>query len=174
MMKQEQRLQEMYANWLTQQQVLFCASAGGMRTSMRTAINMKRAGYKKGYPDIAIHEPRGGFHGMFVEVKCGSRATPEQIGWRNALINRGYYAIIVPSKLISAKALDYLIEMTASYLEGKAIMTAGECEARMAQGYSTSLIEANIEAAKFANKLTKKMLRSLPPQNKWFTLKGKA
>jgi hypothetical protein len=46
---------------------LYCASAGGMRTSMRQAIKMKRTGYKKGFPDLQIMHPTKLHHGLFIE-----------------------------------------------------------------------------------------------------------
>ena len=49
--------------------VLYCASAGGLRTSMTQAVKMKASGYIKGYPDLSILEPVGKFHSLFLEVK---------------------------------------------------------------------------------------------------------
>ena len=49
--------------------VLYCASAGGLRTSMTQAVKMKASGYIKGYPDLSILEPIGNFHSLFLEVK---------------------------------------------------------------------------------------------------------
>ncbi len=59
---------------------LYCASAGGMRTSYLQAIKMKRTGYVKGFPDLFIYEPRGEFHGLAIEMKKekGGTASPEQ------------------------------------------------------------------------------------------------
>ena len=112
----EQKLQEQYSFYLYSRGVLFCASAGGMRTNMRTAIKMKKAGYKKGYPDIFIYEPRGKYHGMAVEVKCGSYPTLEQKEWQEKLIKLGYYAIIVPAKLDFYEARKFLEDETRNYL----------------------------------------------------------
>lgn len=115
-MKQEQRLQQNFSTWLSMKGVLFCASAGGMRTNIRTAINMKRAGYKKGFPDIQILEPRGQFHGMFIEIKCGTYPTNEQKEWREELTKRGYFAVIVPANLDFFEAQKWIEEETEKYL----------------------------------------------------------
>lgn len=113
----EQKLQEQYVYYLRLLGVLFCASAGGMRTSMATAIRMKKAGYNKGVQDIFIYEPHKDYHGMAVEVKCGGRPTPEQKQWQEELTKRGYYAIIVPANLKFFDARLFLEMETNKYLE---------------------------------------------------------
>ena len=115
----EQTLQEQYTFYLYGRAVLFCASAGGMRTNMRTAIRMKKAGYKKGHPDVVIYEPRGGWHGMTVELKVKTYAGEDQKFWQGELLKRGYYAIIVPGKLDFWEARKFLVEETDKYLKGK-------------------------------------------------------
>jgi len=117
----EQRLQEQYTYYLYSRGVLFCASAGGMHTPNKmAAIRMKRTGYKAGHPDIIIYEPRGKYHGMAVELKCGSYSSPEQKKWQEELIKRGYYAIIVPGKFDFYESRDYLEQETDKYLRGEA------------------------------------------------------
>mgnify|MGYP001610819823 CR=1 FL=1 len=115
----EQKLQEQYAMYLYSRGVLYCASAGGMRVNMRTAVKMKRAGYKKGHPDIMIYEPRAGWHGMAVELKCGTYATTEQKLWQINLLGRGYYAVVVPGSLDFIQARDFIIDATDKYLKGE-------------------------------------------------------
>lgn len=115
----EQTLQEQYTFYLYSRVVLFCASAGGMRTNMRTAIRMKRAGYKKGHPDVVIYEPRGGWHGMTVELKVKTYAGEEQKHWQDELLKRGYYAIIVPGKFDFWEARKFLVDETDKYLKGE-------------------------------------------------------
>ena len=76
--------------------ILYCASAGGMRTSISVAKRMKATGYVKGTPDIAIYEPRGQFHSLFLEVKTlKGRPTKDQIWWRNELNKRNFISEIV-------------------------------------------------------------------------------
>ena len=72
---------------------------------MTQAIKMKASGYKKGFPDLAIFEPKVVspevdpfiyFYGLFLEVKTKKgRPTKEQLWWRNELNKRGYVAEIV-------------------------------------------------------------------------------
>jgi len=76
--------------------VLFCASAGGMFTTKTTAIRMKAAGYRRGFPDLFIYHPNRTCFGLAIELKkeTGGRATKEQTEWIEALRNRGYAAYI--------------------------------------------------------------------------------
>ena len=76
--------------------VLYCASAGGMRTSYLQAIKMKRTGYVKGFPDLFIYEPNQDYHGLAIEMKKekGGVASPEQKDWQEQLRNRGYASYI--------------------------------------------------------------------------------
>jgi len=75
---------------------LFCASAGGMRTTMRTAVKMKRAGYRKGFPDLFIYEPSRGYNGCAIELKIytGGKVSPEQKAWIKALNDRNFFAAV--------------------------------------------------------------------------------
>ena len=76
--------------------VLYCASAGGLRTSMTQAVKMKASGYIKGYPDLSILEPIGNFHSLFLEVKTKKgRPTKEQLWWREKLNERNFVSEIV-------------------------------------------------------------------------------
>lgn len=80
---------------------LFTSSIAGVHVKMTTFICLKRAGYKKGTPDLMIFEPKNGFHGLFIEMKtaktsCSAKgqSTPEQKQWQRDLIDRGYSAHI--------------------------------------------------------------------------------
>jgi hypothetical protein len=122
----EQTLQEQYAFWLGLQNspdgkpIRFCASAGGMHTPNKlAAIRMKKAGYKKGVQDIFIYEPRGSWHGMAVELKVKSYPDADQKAWRDDLLARGYYAVIVPATLDFWQARKWLEDMTSGYLAGQ-------------------------------------------------------
>jgi len=77
----------------TYPQALYCASAGGVRTSMKQAIKMKATGYVKGVPDLQIFEPMGNYHGLLIEIKdIKGVVSKEQKEWIKELNERGYYA----------------------------------------------------------------------------------
>lgn len=87
---------------------LYCASAGGMRTSYLQAIKMKRTGYVKGFPDLFIYEPNADYHGLAIEMKKekGGIASPEQKSWQEQLRNRGYASYICKGSEEAIKIID--------------------------------------------------------------------
>ncbi|MFZ2602521.1 MAG: VRR-NUC domain-containing protein [Candidatus Omnitrophota bacterium] len=116
MKKEESILQQWYHIWLDSHHILHNASVSAVKVSMGVAVQMKRAGYRKGYPDISIFEPRGKYHGMFVELKSSTGvASPEQEQWHKELTARGYYAVIMPA-LPFQKAQEWLKRVTWDYL----------------------------------------------------------
>ena len=88
--------------------VLFSASVGGMHTSKTQAVKAKLTGYSKGCPDLMIFEPRGGYMGLFLEVKRDKKSYPtaEQKNWLEALNKRGYLAKCVKGFDEAKEALD--------------------------------------------------------------------
>ena len=73
--------------------MLYCGSAGGVRTSMSQAKKMKATGYIKGFPDLFIYEPRGKYSGLAIELKVkGNYPSKEQKEWIERLKMRGYQA----------------------------------------------------------------------------------
>ena len=67
---------------------------GGWRTKSE-AVRFKRAGVKKGVPDIFLPVSRKGYHGLWIEMKRrkGGRLSPEQKEWIDGLFNQGYLAV---------------------------------------------------------------------------------
>lgn len=52
---------------------------------------LKKMGLSKGFPDISILEPRGKYHGLYIEMKRkGNKPTTEQIEWLRNLKSKGY------------------------------------------------------------------------------------
>lgn len=67
---------------------------GGKRDKA-TAVALKRQGVKSGVPDIVLPVARGGFHGLYIELKVGkNKATKNQERWIESLNSQGYYAIV--------------------------------------------------------------------------------
>jgi hypothetical protein len=61
------------------------------KRSFAEGRKLKQMGLSKGFPDISILEPRGGFHGLYIEMKRkGNKASEEQIKWLMELKSRGY------------------------------------------------------------------------------------
>lgn len=113
----ESQIQTAIINYIKLQypKVLYCASAGGLRTSIKQARMMKATGYVRGTPDIAVYEPIGKFHSLFLEVKTlKGRPTKEQLWWRDELNKRGFISEIVygfdEAKIILDKYLNNQIK----------------------------------------------------------------
>ena len=65
---------------------------GGAR-HIAVARKLKAEGVKSGVPDICLPVARGGYHGLYVELKHGSnKPTPEQQAWLERLTAEGYCA----------------------------------------------------------------------------------
>ena len=92
----EYQLQKAVCKYLELQQVLYCGSMGGQyQVHMSQRIKAKKSGYKKGFPDLFIYEPRGSYHGLAIELKTGyNKASKPQLYWQKELIKRGYKAEI--------------------------------------------------------------------------------
>ena len=106
---QEQQIQTSLVRYITYQypDILFCASAGGLHTSIRQAVKMKAAGYWKGFPDLQICEPRSGYHGLFIELKTEKGVvSKEQRAWIAGLEKRGYKAVVCKGFESAKKVLD--------------------------------------------------------------------
>lgn len=71
-------------------ELLVAIPNGGKRTKV-VAMKLKAEGVKKGYPDLVLDVPRGGYHGWKGELKVrGGRVKPEQAQWHDQLRRQGY------------------------------------------------------------------------------------
>jgi hypothetical protein len=51
-------------------QIMFNSDlAGATKLTMGQAVAMKALRSNRGFPDLVIYEPRGGYHGLFIELK---------------------------------------------------------------------------------------------------------
>jgi len=113
MKNNELHIQIAVVNWIKSNfpEMLYCASAGGMRTSLSVAKKMKASGYVKGFPDLGLFHPTNTHNGMFIELKADKKsyASKEQKEWIERLNQRGYYAVV-------CKGFDSAIEEITKYL----------------------------------------------------------
>ena len=107
----EYQLQKAVCKYLDLQNVLYCGSMGGQyQIHMSQRIKAKKSGYKKGFPDLFIYEPRGTYHGLAIELKVGyNKASKPQMNWFNELNKRGYRAEI-------CTGIDEALEVINDYL----------------------------------------------------------
>lgn len=75
--------------------LLFAIPNGGAR-SKAAAGKLKAEGVKPGVPDLCLPVARGGFHGLYLEMKRtkGGTLSPEQKQWRHDLIEQGYHVAL--------------------------------------------------------------------------------
>ena len=90
-------------------QLLFHIPNGGYRTTA-TAGRMKAEGVKSGVPDLMLPVSKGGYHGLFIEMKAGkNKTTSNQEKWLHNLSVQGYLTLVCYGWEEAAKSLaDYL------------------------------------------------------------------
>jgi hypothetical protein len=85
---------------------------GGQR-DVRVARKMKLEGVKPGVPDMNLPVPRGGYTGLWIEMKSGKNGvTVPQAIWRQKLVEQGHVVAVCWSA-------DVAILILELYLEGK-------------------------------------------------------
>lgn len=98
----EETEQEAVIRWATGQldnwpelALLYHVPNGGKR-GKRQAAALKRQGVNAGVPDLVLPVPRGGFHGLYIELKRreGGRVSSDQAGWIRDLTANGYRAVV--------------------------------------------------------------------------------
>ena len=87
------RLVEMHKGRWQELGMLYAVPNGSERNVI-VGRKLKAEGVKKGVPDLCLPVPRGGFHGLYIEMKRQkkSQISPEQIAWLKALQEQGYRA----------------------------------------------------------------------------------
>lgn len=85
----------------------------GGKYGMMDGARNKAQGVKAGVPDLFFPVPRGGFHGLFIEMKRadGGRVSEDQRGWLEALRRQGYMAVV-------CKGFDAAKNVLIDYLRG--------------------------------------------------------
>jgi hypothetical protein len=75
--------------------LLYHIPNGGKRYAA-TAKRLKAEGVKAGVPDLCLPAPRGGFHGLYIELKRtrGNSPTDHQTEWIASLTGQGYKAVV--------------------------------------------------------------------------------
>lgn len=86
---------EMARGRMPELRLMFHIPNGGSRNKAEAA-RFKAEGVKSGVPDVCLPVPRGGYHGLWIEMKrlAGGRASKEQKQWIADLREQGYRAEI--------------------------------------------------------------------------------
>ena len=114
----ESGAQETLFNWIEWQlekypelELAFHIPNGGKRNA-REAANLKRQGVKAGVPDICLPVARGGYHGLYIELKVGNnKPTKKQKEWQKKLNKQGYLSVVRYGWQQAARTLTEYLEM---------------------------------------------------------------
>lgn len=83
------------------------------RCTARQGARMNAEGRRKGVPDICLPVPKGGYHGLYIELKRtkGGTVSDDQKGWIKALQRCGYRAEV-------CRGWEPAMKVIMDYLEG--------------------------------------------------------
>lgn len=89
---------------------LYAIPNGGLRNK-RVAQKLKASGVRAGVFDISLDVPRGGFHGLKIELKFGrNQLTEHQKVWKERYEKQGYkIAVCYNWEAARDEILEYLI-----------------------------------------------------------------
>ncbi len=74
--------------------MLFHIPNGGKRLKTEAA-RFRAAGVRSGVPDLFLPCARGGYHGIWIEMKAvGGRVSAEQARWQTELLGQGYMCAV--------------------------------------------------------------------------------
>lgn len=97
-------------NWRIPRTCLMAFPLQGARTP-RNGARMKREGCRKGTPDMLLAVARGGFHGMWLELKApNGTVSSEQWDMIHALNEQGYATAVCYSKAEAQKKISGYLE----------------------------------------------------------------
>ena len=81
--------------WCAWNKVLVFHIPNGGARDARTGAQLKRQGVKRGVPDLCVPVARGGYHGLYIEMKTRTgRLSSEQETWLRRLQSEGYRAVV--------------------------------------------------------------------------------
>ena len=92
---------------------IFSIPNGGKRGKLE-AMRLQMEGVRPGVPDLMLPEPRGGFHGLFVEMKRtkGGSVSAEQKDWMAYLLGKGYQVKICKGYVEARKEIECYLSTT--------------------------------------------------------------
>lgn len=84
---------------------------GGFKSNVALVMQSKRMGVRSGVPDLHLPVARGGYHGLWLELKrqIGGAVSTEQRWWHGELRKQGHHVEVCPGAEPAIVALaDYL------------------------------------------------------------------
>lgn len=131
-----------WAEWHTSQypelKLLHHIPNGGKRNAVEAA-RLKAMGVRAGVPDLCLPAPRGGYAGLYIEMKYGkNKPTDKQNEWIAALRQQGYKVTVCYSGAEATQELEsYLRQQYTTQLKAFHY-TAGKKAGNLVDGYAAS------------------------------------
>ena len=100
--------------------LLYHVPNGGSRNKAE-AGRFRAEGVKAGVPDLCLPVARGGYHGLYIELKRkkGGRVSEDQKAWLSALQQQGYFAALCNGWEAAAKVITEYLSMGGKQHEKK-------------------------------------------------------
>ena len=113
------RWAEMHMGKWPELEWLYHIPNGGKRRKVEAA-RFKAMGVKRGVPDLCLPVPRGGYHGLYIEMKRreDGRLSKDQAEWIDGLLENGYCAC-------RCDGWEQAVAVLEGYLRGRARKEAG-------------------------------------------------
>lgn len=87
------------------------------KRSVYSGAELKRAGLKKGVPDVMLPVARKGYHGLAIEMKAGkNKPTEEQKKWLTGLAGEGWLCYVCRGYEAAATVLGDYMDIKISLL----------------------------------------------------------
>lgn len=87
------------------------------KRSVYSGAELKRAGLKKGVPDVMLPVARKGYHGLAIEMKAGkNKPTEEQKKWLTGLAKEGWLCYVCRGYEAAATVLGDYMDIKISLL----------------------------------------------------------
>ena len=91
---------------------LLHAIGNGGKRNLIEAVRMKREGVLAGVSDIMLPVARGGFYGLYIELKVGKgKASENQEWWIEQTTKQGYYSTVCVGWLEAKKVIEKYLGM---------------------------------------------------------------
>ncbi len=94
-MQYEASMQRSVVEYCRLRKIKIVAIPNGGKRGLKEAYFLKLEGVSAGFPDLFVVEMRGGYGGLFIELKYGkNKPTESQKQWINYLNSVGYLAVV--------------------------------------------------------------------------------
>lgn len=100
-------------------ELIYHCPNGGSRNE-KEAANLKRQGVKAGVPDLFLPVARGGYFGLYIELKVGkNKATENQEEWIAKLRQQGFACWVIHSAKAAQDCLTQYINFPRTEIVGE-------------------------------------------------------